>query len=428
MWAARFHSGFKGLLILLVCGLLPLEAADRKTYIPGRLLVGPSRSADPDLRDRVLRLHGAIVRRHLPELGVSIVDVPEEQSQAVLSALENTGLFAYVERDGCAHTAAVPNDPAYASQWHLPKIQGPQAWSLTTGAASVVVAIIDSGVYGTHPDLAPKLVAGWNFVKGNADTSDVLGHGTAVAGTVSAASNNNIGVAGVSWASKLMPLVVVNEEDFAAYSNIAAAIQYAVDHGVRVLNISVGGPTSSITLQNAVDYAWNKGALIFASAMNDGSSTPNYPAACSRAVAVSASDSNDHLAAFSNYGNWISLAAPGTNILTTNNGGGYGYWFGTSFASPIAAGVAALCLAVNPNLTNAALRSILEQTADDIGDPGRDLSFGWGRVNAYRAVSAVRPATLSAPSPPPLPPSIPPLLPQSPRRYPSGASRGAPRN
>jgi thermitase len=233
-------------------------------------------------------------------------------------------------------------------------------------------------------------------VKSNSDTSDVLGHGTAVAGVIAAAGNNGIGVAGVSWQSRLMPLVVVDENDLAAYSNIAEAIQYAADRGVRVINISIGGATQSPTLQSAVDYAWSKGALIFASAMNNSASVPYYPAACNHVMAVSATDSNDRLASFSNYGNWIAISAPGTSILTTTNGGGYAYWFGTSFSSPIVAGVAALSLAVNPSLTNAELWTILEKSADDIGPPGYGASFGWGRVNAFTAVTAAWQALFDA--------------------------------
>jgi subtilisin family serine protease len=311
--------------------------------------------------------------------------------------LARSGQFGYVERDYYAHTAAVPNDPSYGSQWHLPRIQTPQAWNVTTGTASIVVAVVDTGVYAVHPDLASKITPGWNFVASNADTTDVLGHGTAVAGVVAAASNNSIGVTGVSWASRIMPLVVVDEYDRAAYSHIAAAIQYAADHGARVINVSIGGSSPSATLQNAVDYAWNKGSMVFASAMNEAVSSPYYPAACNRAIAVSATDSGDRLASFSNYGNWITLAAPGSAILSTVNGGGYGYWFGTSFASPIAAGVAALCLAVNPTLTNPEVVSMLQQSADDLGSGGYDHYFGWGRVNAYRAVSAAQQTLLPPP-------------------------------
>ncbi len=417
---------FSGLFLLSLGCLLPLaRAADVAPYVPGRLLIGDRQGIDSAVQDRVIRLHGAVLRRRIPELAVSILDVPESSSDAIIASLERTGLFAYVERDHYAHTAAVPNDPSYGSQWYLPRIHSPQAWSISTGAPSVTIAVIDSGVDGNHPDLASKLLPGWSFVKNNADTSDVLGHGTAVAGTVAAASNNNIGVAGVNWASRIMPLVVVDEDDFATYSDMAAAIQYAADHGVRIINMSVGGSSSSYTLQNAADYAWNKGAVIFAAAMNAGASAPYYPAACNHVVSISATDTADHLASFSNYGNWITLSAPGTSILTTMKGGGYGYWNGTSFSAPITAGVAALCLAVNPALTNTALVSILRQTADDLGDPGYDTSFGWGRLNAYNAVSAVW--QMVAP-PPPAPVPAPAPNPPNPRHNQPTSTPRPPRN
>lgn len=379
-----------------------VSAAGIADHVPGRLLVKPMESADSATVDSVLRVRGAAIRRRVPALGIHVVDVPESSSGAIADSLKKTGLFEYVEPDYYAHTggaAETPNDPAYISQWHLQKIGGPTAWTLNTGSPSVVVAVIDSGVYAEHPDLAGKLVAGWSFTDSSGNTADVLGHGTAVAGTLAAATNNGIGVAGVSWGSLIMPLVVVDSSNYAAYSDIASAIQYAADHGVRIVNISVGGPNASAALQSAVNYAWNKGALIFASAMNESTTAPYYPAACTHVVAVTASDSYDRLATFSNYGNWVTLAAPGTNILTTMNGGGYGYWNGTSFASPIAAGVAALVLATNPKLTNQELLAVLTATADDIGDPGFDSSFGWGRINAARAVRAVEPLPPQQPRP-----------------------------
>jgi subtilisin family serine protease len=153
-----------------------------------------------------------------------------------------------------------------------------------------------------------------------------------------------------------------------------------------VINISLGGKDRSQALQDAVDYAWAKGVVIVASAMNQSTSTPYYPAACNHVIAVSATDRYDTLASFSNYGDWITLSAPGANILTTSRGGGYGYWSGTSFSSPLTAGVAALVLSVNPSLTNADVVNILEQTADDEGAQGFDQYYGWGRVNAAKAV------------------------------------------
>ena len=382
---------FSGLFLLYTAGLAMIWAADVPEHVPGRLIVGIRQSADPALAARTLQFHRALVKKQLPELGATLVDVPEESSDAILASLRQSGLYEYVERDYYGHTAAAtPNDPSYASQWYLPKIQAPQAWSVSTGSASIVIAVIDSGVDTTHPDLAPKLAPGWNYISNSATIVDTMGHGTAVSGTAAAASNNAIGITGVSWASMIMPLVVVDSTDYASYSNMASAIQYAADHGARVINLSVGGTSSSSLLQNAVNYAWSKGAVLVASAMNNSNSTPNYPAACTNVIAVSATDNNDALASFSNYGNWITLAAPGSNILTTTVGGGTGYWYGTSFSSPIVAGVAALALSVNPALTNTALVALLEQNADDLGTPGFDSSFGWGRVNAYRAVTAAQ--------------------------------------
>src|SRR5205085_11926954 len=147
------------------------------------------------------------------------------------------------------------------------------------------------------------------------------------------------------------------------YSDIASAITYAADHGVRIINASMAGSTASSTLQSAVDYAWSKGTVLFASAGNNSSSAPMYPAACNNVLAISATEPTDTLASFSNYGSWIKLSAPGDNILTTNDGGGYGAWWGTSFSSPIAAAVGALALSANPSLTASQLVTLLEQNS-----------------------------------------------------------------
>jgi thermitase len=364
-------------------------------HVTGRLLAQATLGANPTGVAVALARAGARLEKTIGRINVHVLQVPEPAQDQVAAALMRTGLFAFVEPDFVARSGAAvtPSDPNFPSQWHLPKIQAPDAWAVTTGSSAVTIAIIDSGIDGTHPDLGSKLVPGWSFLTGTSNTADVLGHGTAVAGTAGAATNNGIGVAGVSWGSMLMPLVVLDSTDYASYSNIASAITYAADHGVRVINISIGGSSASSTLQSAVDYAWNKGAVIFASAMNNSTSSPYYPAACTNVVAVSATDTNDTLASFSNYGSWIDLSAPGNYILTTTNGGGYGSWYGTSFASPISAAVASLVLSLKPGLSNSALVALLNQSADDLGTAGWDQYFGYGRVNAYKAVLAAGTAT-----------------------------------
>jgi subtilisin family serine protease len=404
----RLFSCIQGLFILGMLGAPAAHGQPGPEYAPGRLLVGDRQGVRPEAADRVLDAHRAVVRRVVPEIGMRVVEVPAGSGAAAMASLIQSGAFRYVERDYYARTAAVPDDPSFPFEWHLAKIQAPQAWDINTGSPSVVVAAIDSGADAMHPDLQSKLVPGWNFLTSTSDTSDGEGHGTAVAGTIAAAANNGIGVAGVTWGSKIMPLVVVDSSGSAAYSDIATAIQYAADHGARVINISIGGTAASAALQSAVDYAWSKGSVVFAAAMNNSTSTPYYPAACNGAVAVSATDSSDNLASFSNYGSWVTISAPGANILTTSMGGSYGYWSGTSFSSPIAAGVAALALAAKPSLTNAELVALLEANADDLGTPGYDPQFGFGRVNAYRTVAAAQ-QSAAAPAPAPVPVGFEPI-------------------
>ena len=351
-------------------------------------------SANPGDIALVFARSGIKVHHTIHGINVHVLQAPVGAEEQAAAALMKTGLFSYVEPDFIATvvgTAVTPSDPDYSSQWHLASINAPTAWSITTGTAGSSIAMIDSGADSTHPDLSSKLVAGWNFVTGTSNTADDNGHGTAVAGVAAAATNNGIGIAGVSWNNAIMPLVVADSTGSASYSNVASAIQYAADHGARVINISLGGASASSTLQNAVNYAWAKGAVIFAAPGNSSSSTPYYPAACTNVVAVSATEPNGALASFSNYGNYIDLAAPGDSILTTMNGGGYGYWAGTSFSSPIVAATAALALSVQPGLSASALVNLLEQNADQLGGyTGWNQYFGNGQVDAYKAVVAAQ--------------------------------------
>ncbi len=397
-------------LILLSTALLTVGSALGQPKagdpVPGQLLVQTRLGANPNVVARTLASHGANIQKQVAAIRVHVLRVPEPAIDRVQQALAATGLFTFVERDRIARVVATPNDPNFTSQWHLNKIQASNAWNITTGSPSITIALADSGVDPTHEDLASKLVPGWNFLTGTSNTADAQGHGTATAGSAAAATNNGVGVAAAGWSNPVMPLAIVDATGSASYSDMASAITYAADHAVRIINLSLAGPSPSSTLETAVSYAWNKGTVVFASAGNYSTSTPYYPAACVNAVAVSATDPNDNLSSYSNFGNWITLSAPGDSILTTNNGGGYGAWSGTSFSSPIAASVAALVLSVRPSLSASALVNLLEQNSDDLGTPGFDQYFGWGRVNAYKAVSAAlnitvdtTPPVVSIPSP-----------------------------
>jgi len=290
----------------------------------------------------------------------------------------------FVERNGLLGLDTTPDDSYYPNQWHLPKIGAPTAWDLTQGSPGVVIAIVDTGVDPTHPDLVGKLVPGYNTHNNTTDTSDVYGHGTMVAGVAAAASNNGAGVASVAWLNPIMPIRITDASLVVYYSTVANGITWAVDHGARVINTSITGVAASSTVTAAADYARRHGALVVAAAGNCGC-VDNTPANAA-IVSVSATDAADNLASFSSQGAYVDLAAPGVGLYTTTWGGGYSAPSGTSVASPVVAGVAALLWSVNPGLSPAQVESILKASSVDLGAPGADPAFGAGRVNAYEAV------------------------------------------
>ncbi|HOP40570.1 MAG TPA: S8 family serine peptidase [Geobacteraceae bacterium] len=364
--------------------------SDSAPFVSNELLVQTRAGTAKKKIDEALSGLGATTVEEIQQIRVKRIKVPAQALEKVMAALAKNPNVKFVEKNFILQAASTPNDSSYPSQWHLPKISAPLAWDITTGSTEISIAIADTGVDPDHPDLAGKLLTGYNFVLGSTDTHDFYGHGTKVAGAAAAISNNSLGVAGVAWTNPIVPLVITDSSGYATYSAIAGAITYAADKGIRIVNLSFAGPSSSITLQNAIDYAWNKGTILFASAGNYGTSTIQYPAACNHAVAVTATTSTDTLASFSSYGDWVTVSAPGSSILTTSNGGGYSSVSGTSFSSPITAGLGAIILSSNPNLSASQVVDIIKQNADDLGNTGFDSSFGYGRINAYKSLVAAK--------------------------------------
>lgn len=368
---------------------LAAQSGLAQTAVPDQILVKPIAHLSEQAVQTVFAAHGASQVDSIPQIDVRVLQVPAANRDRVLTALKHNPNIEFAELNALAAPTATTNDPYVVNnyEWHLLKLQAFQAWDISVGT-NAVVAICDSGVDPTQPDLVGKLLPGYNFYANNTDTSDQFGHGTGVAGAAAAQGNNGIGVAGVAWNALVLPLKISAPDGSATYSAIANALTYAVDHGARVINISYGGGSSTSTLDSAANYVWTHNGVIFASAGNAGTSAPQYPAACKNVVAVSATGYDDDFQTWSSYGSDVSLCAPGIGIWTTKNDGTYNAVSGTSFSSPVAAGCAALLLGYNPQLTNAAVVQLLENNSDDLGAAGYDIYFGYGRVNAYRALLA----------------------------------------
>ena len=365
--------------LALVLSVATLLAADV------RILVKPNDDANETAVQNAFGAHGATQVTNISQINVRVLTLPEAASTNAVEALSHNPLFAFAEMDRSVEPDFIPNDPSYSGQWHLTKIQAPSAWNTTLGGTNIIIAICDTGVEATHPDLSANLVAGYNFYDNNSNTSDVYGHGTPVAGTAAEVGNNAVGSSGVTMNCRIMPLRITDTNGIALFSNMAAAITYAADHGARVANLSYIG-SDSLTVQNAAQYLSSKGGLTVISAGNNGSFDTNSDNAF--ILTVSGTDQNDALLSFSVTGNNVDLSAPGTSILTTGTGATYTFGSGTSFSAPIVAGVAALVMSANPNLTGLQVQAILKNNADDLGSAGWDPSFGYGRVNAFRAVQA----------------------------------------
>lgn len=372
----------------LVAAVLSLaSAACQAESVPGRLLVRFRGGLSTSCQSRIARGFGGRLGPAIPRTGVRVVSVPRSASvEAVARAFAARPEVEFAEPDLRVPPDATPNDPFYASEWHLGAISAPTAWDYTTGSPNVIIAILDSGVFAGHPDLTDKIVPGWNTYDNTADTSDVYGHGTAVAGAAAASTHNGVGVASVAWGCRIMPMRVTDTSGYGYSSAISAALTWAADHGARVANISFKMSTST-TVKTAAQYFASKGGVVCVSAGNDATFTT--AADNPYVLTVTASQSGDTLATFTSTGNNTDLAAPGVSVYTTNRSGGYSFGSGTSFSAPIVAGAAALVISVAPQLSSSEVMDVLKRSADDFGPAGWDAGWGAGRLNVGRALASL---------------------------------------
>ncbi len=383
---------WRGCLILILCSLAwPRQAGQARGLEPTvTLLVQPRAAAAASALTLELPADARDVTvPELAKLGWRAVRVPATAAADLQAEWSRSPAVAAVQRAQPVQALGWPDDPGWGQQYGPAAIQAPQAWGMVTGSISVTLAVIDSGIDLVHPDLADRLVPGLTLVAGTATAQDDNGHGTHVAGIAAADGGNAIGIAGINWGARLMPVKVLDSRGQGDDADVAAGIVWAVDHGADVINLSLGGPCPSPVMELAVTYAYTMGVTVVAAAGNSGGPGVLCPAAFPTVIAVAATTADNTRASFSTYGPEVDLAAPGAVIystLWTPAGSGYGYKSGTSMAAPHVAGVAAL-LAGQPEFDSPdKIREALEATALDLGSLCRDSYYGAGLVQAYAAL------------------------------------------
>jgi subtilisin family serine protease len=325
-------------------------------------------------------------------------DIPSSSYSFIQKVAVTRGLVRYVEPTLMFKAQFTPNDPYFVYQWGPRKIEANLAWDVTTGNSSLLVAVIDTGIDYHHPDLVGNYVSlGYDWVHNSTGPLDDNGHGTHVAGIIAATLNNAIGIAGVAQV-RIMAEKALNATGWGEDVDLAKAMIHAVDEGAKILSNSWGSDSDSFLIHDAVQYAYEHDVLVVAAAGNEDSNAPFYPAAYPEVVSVAATDGLDYPAVFSNWGDWIEVSAPGVYVYSTmptypvslNSEGysmNYDYLSGTSMACPHVSAVAALIWSRFPNASRNWVREQLRQSADDLGPAGFDVYYGYGRINAYKAVS-----------------------------------------
>lgn len=404
----RFSLFLQIFFVILLIVLLPYfvlnksSAQSPKDFAPDEILVKFKEGTPKEIKEKVHRGFGSQMKEKIEKLDVEVVKVPKDKVEEFVAKFKGKAEVEYAEPNYVATVFELTNDPGIVDkwQWGMYKVRaadsGPSAWNTSRSNSSVKVAILDTGIDQDHEDLAGKIVANQNCTDSSTD-DDLYGHGTHVAGIAAAVTNNSLGVAGLGYDASLMNVKVLGDNGSGYYSWIANCLVWAADPnqgGAKVVNMSLGGPFSSKTLEAAVNYAWSKGVVIVAAAGNSGNASPTYPAYYKNVIAVAATDVNDKKASWSSFGKWVDVAAPGVEIYSTfpnhsNKIGktNYDYASGTSMATPHVAGLAALVWSTNYGTNNTNVRRQIEATADKITGTGKYWIYG--RINTLNAVTSL---------------------------------------
>lgn len=334
----------------------------------------------------------ANVDSSLSAMGWNIIDVPADQAEEYANELAQLPGILEVTPDYPLELTWEPTDPGYQQghQWALETLGTEIAWEFSMGK-NVVVAVLDTGIDTNHPDLKNQIVPGYNFVDDNTDVSDQCGHGTHVSGIIAAEANNDTGGIGIAHAAQIMPVKVIGETCRGSHSALMKGIKYAADQGVRILVITSGSTYEHAGVHDAILYAREKGALVVVSAGNKANDEAFYPGSFSESFTVAGTAQDDAVYEASTYGPQIDISAPAVDIYApywnAENGSTYVLMDGTSMAAPQVAAVAALIVAIEPDISLEDLENRLLSTATDVGDTGWDPHYGWGRLSAWGAVA-----------------------------------------
>ena len=404
-------------LFIILLFVFSQNTMAQEEFVEDELIVKVATDRNSTNATTILANTGEVIKS-IPELGVHVLRVNSANIEGVKTLLTSDANFEYVERNYLVYATAIPNDEFYSFQDYLDLINAPAAWDSEIGDPNVTIAVLDTGVDATHEDLNGKVLQGCStlgtFSETNCgtNTSDIDGHGSGVSGTAAANTNNSIGVAGVCQGCQILPVKVLNDFGTGTVVDTVEGILFARNYALNntdkkvIINMSLGRDCNvsgvSQIEQDAINLAWNSGLLIVAAAGNEGNSNLHCPAAADNTIAVSNTDINDNLASTSSFGDFVDLAAPGVNIgnvlsSLTQPPILYVFWSGTSFSSPVVAGIAGLIWSANMSLTNTNVDQILRDTAVNIGS---SFFFGDGRVNAQDAVIE---ATTAPPTPTPTP-------------------------
>lgn len=381
-----------GLLVLAMTGGMCLAQQ-------GRLIVTLKGKADPGDKQAVAKAHGLAIIRDLPIInGMAVMAAMPEKAKG---ALKKDGRIARVENDARVKAVKKPADkpgkpgggdedppPPQEVPWGIERIGATQVWESAVGTG-VKVAVVDTGIDYRHPELSANYVGGMNILSPRKTPMDDNGHGTWCAGII-AAANNETGVVGAAPEASLYAVKVLDRRGGGWMSDVIAGIQWCVGAGMNIVSMSLGGNGSVDALRDACDAAYAAGILLVAAAGNDGDGDAatgevDYPGAYDSVMAVGATDSGDGHPWWSSDGAEVEIAGPGTHVKSTNKGGGYISGDGTSAACPHVSGTAALLMSIAPGLSTDQVRQRLQDTAEDLGDEGRDVFFGCGIVDAAAA-------------------------------------------